>query len=363
MGRLFLYQLLLLCPPHFLPTSAAERLDFDLSDPEVCPMDATTRDINIYSQAAVFRLEAGGNLTLPRKCRLLVKSSGGEGIMVYTAAMYLRPGELTGCLDYVQFGEDDLIPFMTIRKSEKLCNDMTGWSYDVKGGSLLVWLSLGEARPSASRGSFRHVKLRIVITAYKKSPIFSSYRECGAPGHFIHESYFCDGQPNCATDGGPEGPLDESDRFCAAITTTPASSSALTPLGEDIAFDKKEDLRLGTIIAISLGVVVLLATTAVCCVRKCGKVQTQDAAHAQSQEFCSDIRLYNLSPLSSALCRPVSSIPVGDGGGLAYTHSDGRGGGGSGAAMAAIPEEAPPAYNDIFPEGYQYNKEEATHPP
>ncbi len=57
-----------------------------------------------------------------------------------------------------------------------------------------------------------------------------------------------------------------------------------------VLLDKKEDLRLGTIIAISLGVVVLLATTAVCCVRKCGKVQGQDASHPHQEDFCPDIR-------------------------------------------------------------------------
>ena len=66
-----------------------------------------------------FLPEAGANLTLPRKCRLLVKSSRGEGVMVYAASLYLRPGAVAGCIDYLQFGEDDLIPFVTYRKSEK----------------------------------------------------------------------------------------------------------------------------------------------------------------------------------------------------------------------------------------------------
>jgi hypothetical protein len=43
----------------------------------------------------------------------------GDGVMVYTSAMYLRPGAVTGCVDYVQFGQDDFIPFITYRKSDK----------------------------------------------------------------------------------------------------------------------------------------------------------------------------------------------------------------------------------------------------
>ncbi len=69
--------------------------------------------------ANFYVLEAGSNLTLPRKCRLLIKSSMGDGVMVYTSAMYLRPGAVTGCVDYVQFGQDDFIPFITYRKSDK----------------------------------------------------------------------------------------------------------------------------------------------------------------------------------------------------------------------------------------------------
>ena len=66
---------------------------------------------------------------------------------------------------------------------------------------------------------------------------FSSYRECGDPGHYIHENFFCDGQPNCATDGAPEGPLDEAERACAT-TTSLITPSEVTPQGEDIAFGK-----------------------------------------------------------------------------------------------------------------------------
>jgi hypothetical protein len=43
----------------------------------------------------------------------------GDGVMVYTSSMYLRPGAVTGCVDYVQFGQDDFIPFITYRKSDK----------------------------------------------------------------------------------------------------------------------------------------------------------------------------------------------------------------------------------------------------
>jgi hypothetical protein len=76
-------------------------------------------------------------------------------------------------------------------------------------------------------------------------------------------------------------------------------------------------------------------------------------------------RLYHLSPpLSSSSCHPHPSSSGGGGGGLAYTRSGAHGEVTVAvAADADVPDEPPPAYNDIFPEGYQYNKEDATQPP
>ncbi len=74
----------------------------------------------IFSYFAASYSEPDANLSLPQKCRLLVKPGSGEGVMAYVASIYLRTGSMaSGCLDYVQFGQDDIIPFITIRKSEK----------------------------------------------------------------------------------------------------------------------------------------------------------------------------------------------------------------------------------------------------
>jgi hypothetical protein len=34
--------------------------------------------------------------------------------------MFLRPGAVTGCIDYIQFGDEDFIPFITYVKSDKV---------------------------------------------------------------------------------------------------------------------------------------------------------------------------------------------------------------------------------------------------
>lgn len=72
------------------------------------------------------------------------------------------------CLDYVQFGIDDLIPFVTLMKSDKKCGNETGFSYEEPDGNLLVWLSMGPSHPSVSRESAKLTRLSVVVTAYLK---------------------------------------------------------------------------------------------------------------------------------------------------------------------------------------------------
>ena len=75
--------------------------------------------------------------------------------------------EKKGCVDYVQFGRDDLIPFFTVYKSAKLCGNRTGFHYDEPGGKLLVWLNLGPIGSNPFRDGLETDRLTVVITAYK----------------------------------------------------------------------------------------------------------------------------------------------------------------------------------------------------
>ena len=70
------------------------------------------------------------------------------------------------CIDYVQFGRDDLIPFFTFSKSQKLCGNRTGFHYDEPDGKLLVWLYL--APRTRTSHSQRLGVLTVVVTAYKR---------------------------------------------------------------------------------------------------------------------------------------------------------------------------------------------------
>ena len=78
--------------------------------------------------------------------------------------MNLRKGSGGSCNDFVQFGRDDLIPFITVEKSDKLCGNRSGFRYDEPDGKLLVWLYLGSGR---SPEWIDRERLTIVITTYK----------------------------------------------------------------------------------------------------------------------------------------------------------------------------------------------------
>ena len=89
--------------------------------------------------------------------------------MVYIEDMYLRGGGEQGCVDTVQFGVEDKIPFVTFKKTKKLCGALTDWSWDVEDGGLIIWLNLEKNRPEYHRNLINTV-LSISNYAPKNSP-------------------------------------------------------------------------------------------------------------------------------------------------------------------------------------------------
>jgi hypothetical protein len=112
---------------------------------------------------------------------------------VYVEEMYLRKEttSLTGpkCLDYIQFGMDDVIPFVTLIKSEKKCGNETGFSFDDPDGNLLIWLAMGPSYPSVNRESAKLVRLSVIVTAYRRKEHrvdMTSYRYSTEKGTTMH---------------------------------------------------------------------------------------------------------------------------------------------------------------------------------
>lgn len=223
-----------------------------------------------------FNLVGNDDQKLPRDCKLKVEADRkGDGLMVHLHNSYLRRRNQTDeCIDSVAFGEDDLVPFLTIKKSGPLCGPQPDWSYDITNGKLIFWLHLSHLRPEKHRETFNAVHLNITITPYT-SKKKQGYERC-SNGYFIHNHFFCDGVANCALD--KQGPKDEMPGRCNTTprpppptTTSPSTSFPTIQTQYEMDFES-EEIRLGTIIAVSLSVLTSLACCMVCCVKRCGRV-------------------------------------------------------------------------------------------
>jgi len=199
----------------YLPNSFCSYRHVALSSQDICPPPSQStippspsKTIHLdQGTAAVLSLD---NVRLPYwKCDLEVKASPGHGLMVRIETTTLRTNtERRGkCVDYVQLGRDDNMPFFTWDKSGKLCGDMTGFSFDVSNGQLLVWVRLGEWQ------GVDQVKVSMVVTQYRKkdNTDLTNYRSCNSGSQWISQQYFCDGRMNCAMDVNP---IDESPHIC-----------------------------------------------------------------------------------------------------------------------------------------------------
>ena len=71
------------------------------------------------------------------------------------------------CVDYVEFGQEDVIPFITLKRSGRLCGYRAGRSlYDDPAGQLLIWLKLGLGEGNRSEVNTPAPRLTLVITPY-----------------------------------------------------------------------------------------------------------------------------------------------------------------------------------------------------
>ena len=97
--------------------------------------------------------------------------------MVYVEGMHLRKDKKNGnCVDYIQLGQEDIIPFVTIEKSDRLCGELQGqkqvnqgFAYDDPYGNLLIWVSLGGRKETTFWPHISVVNLTMVVTAYQKN--------------------------------------------------------------------------------------------------------------------------------------------------------------------------------------------------
>jgi len=349
-----------------------------LENADICSKEKSdSKTLDIGAGSAIFALENASMYKTDKtrdkykKCQILVKANEGYGLMAYVEQMHLRQdtrpssASLPKCIDYIQFGRDDMIPFVTVYKSDKFCGERSGLKYDEPGGNLLVWLTLGPSRPSSYREALGVVKLSLIVTAYQKEGTkveLTSYRACNEGRRWIRKEYFCDGRTNCALDADP---ADESQLSCPSKTGKDLTTSGPSGGGEDI----HPPLNLISITLVLVSCVVLLVLIAMlmlrvkrsrrCCWHRAGdnlcelpehgplSLHQLATHHNQAQD-----NLYgqdnNYLPLSHNVIVEAGSLGRGGVPGRGVTAE-------SSLVNRTTPDqEPPPAYHDLFPADYVF---------
>lgn len=189
----------------------------------------------------------------------------GMGILAYVEEAYLRKNATDStCKDYIQFGQDDSVPFFTMRKSDPVCGridgrrDVTkGFMYDAPNGKLIVWVNLAGRKKTADWPAIYRVNLTIVVTAYQPNcgtkktttamlknvqPPKPGFRWCGQdPGPCISKDYFCDRRFNCLLDQSSNTSYDEVSCQYPADIDTAATDAKDTESQEE---EDEEELEI-----------------------------------------------------------------------------------------------------------------------
>lgn len=313
-----------------------------LSSPEVCP----TQDLSSIptSPSKVLELEEGAamvltlsNIRMPFwKCDLDVKASPGYGIMVKVEEATLRKNlhRQGKCTDYLQLGRDDKVPFFTWDKSAKLCGDVSGFSYEVKNGQLLVWVRLGEWQ------GVEQSELSIVITQYrsKVSADLAFYRACNSGSHWVSQEYFCDGRINCALD---ESPADESPLVCKEGEIVEDGNESSSP-----SFPSGPPLNLLSITLVLVTAAVLMILLVLLIIRL--KASNNCTSRSSLSPECE-------LPERAARVATVATIPQTTA--ILYLEPTAT----TSLVRGTTPDtEPPPAYQDLFPADFKFGGVEAS---
>jgi len=254
---------------------------------DVCDPKGTTKTVPIGDGAIVLSLNNDSFASFDKLkeekkiCNIMIKSRKDLGLMVYAEDVYLRSDQKNSsqevCIDYIEFGREDIIPFITMERSGKLCGERTGYHYDEPGGQLLIWLKLGPYRPLPNRASLSTARLSLVITPYeKKKPFLQGFRQCkGGKNYWIRNEYFCDGRANC-----PQNPLtqESSDEETTVCSTTAAPPTTTTQRPTYYSESERErepkessswDFSFIFIALISIVGLLVIACGIVCTLKKC----------------------------------------------------------------------------------------------
>ena len=159
--------------------SASNYRNFQVDNVDICNTGKLlkSKTLQLGTGAALIELRQPSQAFQPnyrnknKVCEIHMTAPENHGLLVYIEEMNLRKDRRDGaCVDYVQFGLDDPVPFVTLQKSDRLCGyrdgrlknhvgpvggrsnvefPRGGYAYDDPYGNLLVWVSVGGRRQTA----------------------------------------------------------------------------------------------------------------------------------------------------------------------------------------------------------------------
>ena len=224
---------LLLCLTLAPSPSASNYRHFHVDNADICNTGKLlkSKTLQLGTGAALFELRQPSQAFQPnyrnknKICEIHLRAPEGHGLLVYIEEMNLREDRRDGdCVDYVQFGLNDRIPFVTLQKSDRLCGyrdgriktrvgpvgrgrdreayPRGGYAYDDPYGNLLVWVNVGGRRQTTNWPQISVVNLTLVVTSYQKDcrRPKTNFRHCGDRRKCVLKHYFCDRHINCGTD-------------------------------------------------------------------------------------------------------------------------------------------------------------------
>ena len=114
-----------------LSPAASNYRHFSVANEDICNTGRVapkSKTLQLGSGAALLELRQPSQSFQPnyrnkaKVCEIHVRAPEHHGLLVYVEEMNLREDRRDGdCVDYVQFGQDDRIPFVTWKKSDRLC--------------------------------------------------------------------------------------------------------------------------------------------------------------------------------------------------------------------------------------------------
>ncbi len=279
---------------------------------------------------------------------------------------------------------------MTVTKSDKVCgyingksNVNQGYTYNDPHGNLLVWVNLWGRKETRFWPHINTVNLTLILTAYqaecgfkqtmtkmaprsKVRPPGPGFALCGVNSNeCISKRYFCDGKFNCALDG--RGNARSHDELgCDSdgnVKTTPKPDNVNSSVDSGGYYPGGLNLISWAMIIVSAILGIILALILIvsfqrsrgsgCCLAAFGPEVAGDLHGSQSCEF-PEQHVHNLHELAALRqhhpgAEPNNYLPLDSF--VMSARGAGAGGQQQNVGGPPIPDEPPPAYDQLFPEG------------